>query len=438
MRLLTKLLMKGGAVAPTTAQYAIASVVSGFVGQVDDSTGGRKYITAYINGGDAGAIVFYVKGTSASAWAYHWSGNYTNVAGLLECSIDDGAFTTPTPVSAKFPLFTGLSDTTHKVVIRCAAAYSSMYMTTAGNVIEATGAPSSVNTAPNVIQYGTANTYWTTPTASKGGAWTPAPTNTGMPVSGTSSTYSVKFKTSSAYLDIVSRGAYVGVSIDGATPTYYAVPTSRLLRVTTSGTHDYYVFAIAAAPNGTADMFSIGLDSAPIATTAAKRLHQYGDSITYGSSATSVVHTDVQRVAAALGYVGQNIGISGQTSTTLATNVVTQAAQANGNVANDIAVLAIGKNNPGNFISADFDSITTTLLTYYKKVLVRGVLETGEDFTAYNSSMSSWVTGKGNPNIVYISSESWTGIATSDGVHPTNAGYVTIAGYAVTAYTPHV
>jgi lysophospholipase L1-like esterase len=438
MKLLTKLLMKGGAVAPSTLQYAYASVSGGLAGQVDASTGGRLYTTAWIGGGDAGVITLWIKGTSASAWAYHWSGNYTNVAGLLEVSVDDGAYSAPTPVSAKFPLFTGLSDTLHKVVLRCAAAYSGMYVVTSGNVVEVTGAPPAISTAASMVQYGTANTYWSSPTASKGGAWTPAPTNTGFSTGSTSITYAVKFKSSSAYLDIVSRGAYVGVSIDGATPTYYAMPTSKLLRVSTSGTHDYYVFAIGAAPNGTADMFAIGLDSSTLATTAAKRMHQYGDSITYGSSSTSVVHTDVQRVAAALGYVGQNIGISGQTSTTLATNVVTQAAQANGNVANDIAVLAIGKNNPGNFISADFDSITTTLLTYYKKVLVRGVLETGEDFTAYNSSMSSWVTGKGNPNIVYINSESWTGIATADGVHPTDAGYATIAGYAITAYTPHV
>lgn len=435
-------MLRSGAVAPSTITKTYSDISSGLVGTIDlVRTAGRAYLLA----DQVTPLVLWIKGTDASAWMYHTGGNGTG-AGLLTVSVDDGATVTPAGVSNKFPLFSGLSDTLHKVVICVGAAYgSNAYYLTSGTLIEATGVSPYVSNAAYQLQRGTSGSgaLWSSMTMAAPANCIPTTAICQYSVTTVSNVPSVKFRSSSAYIDVTTQGFWFAVSIDGAAPTYYATgytETARKTatrRIVTSGTHDYYVWTNnKSLSNATQWTLAIGLDAAPTSVTG-KRLHQYGDSITNGVSATSTAHTDVMRVAANFGHTGSSYGIAGQTTAQLVTNVVGQAAAAGGNVAQDIAILAIGRND-GSFSGTDFDSIVATLLTYYAKVLVRGVLETGTSFTAFNASMSAWVTGKSDARIVYIDPEAWTGIATSDGTHLTDAGYVTLAAYCVTAYTPHV
>lgn len=432
---------RGGGVASTITR-TYAQISSGLVGTIDSvRTAGRYHLLA----GQITPLVLYIKGSDASAWMYH-TGGYGSAAGLLEVSVDGGATVVPTGVSNKFPLFAGLSDTLHKVVITVGAAYgANAYYLSTGSVIETTGVSPYVLTAAYQLQRGTSGSgaVWSSPTVAAPANCVPATAITTCTVTTVSAVPSVKFRSSSAYIDVTSQGFYFAVSIDGAAPTYYATGYTNAskktgtTRIATSGTHDYYIWSVNSALSTTTQWtLSIGLDAAPTSVTG-KRIHQYGDSITFGASGTSTAHTDVMRVAANFGHVGSSYGISGQTSTTLVTNVVDQAAKAGGDVGQDIAVLAIGRND-ASFSSTNFDSIVATLLTYYAKVLVRGVLETGTSFTAFNADMSAWVTGKSDARIIYIDPEAWTGIATADGVHPTDAGYVTLANYCITDYAPHV
>ena len=443
------LALKLGAVAvnksstpPSTITKTYTDVSGGLVGTIDlVRTAGRAYLLA----DQVTPLVLWIKGTDASAWMYH-TGGFGSAAGLLTVSVDDGATVTPTGVSNKFPLFAGLSDTLHKVVICVGAAYgANAYYLTSGNLIEATGVSPYVSNAAYQLQRGTSGSgaLWSSLVMNAPANCVPTTAICQYSVTTLSSVPSVKFRSSSAYIDVTTQGFWFAVSIDGAAPTYYATGytetarKSATRRIVTSGTHDYYVWANnKSLSDATQWTLAIGLDGAPTSVTG-KKIHQYGDSITNGVSATSTAHTDVMRVAANFGHTGSSYGIAGQTSAQLATNVVGQAAVAGGAVGTDIAVLAIGRND-SSFSGADFDSIVATLLTYYSKVLVRGVLETGTSFTAFNASMSAWVTGKADSRIVYIDPEAWTGIATSDGTHPTDAGYVTLSNYCITAYAAHM
>lgn len=438
---LARALMAGGsAPAPTTVQFTYAQASGSITGQKDIlRTAGRTYLGA----GVSTALVLYIKGTDASVFITHNTAGFGTGAGLVECYIDDGAKVTPVGVGGKFPLFTGLSDTLHKVVIAIGGIYgNNAYILQSNPLIEATGAPPSISFSPS----------WVTRSSSEGSVWTsctyqaltanytPNPTVSGSALG--SKTACVKVRADTTYLDVVTQGTHFGVSIDGASPTYYATGkaawTPSVTRITTTaGEKDYYVWATVTGNATAISNIQVGTSSAPV-STAATKLHQVGDSITNGNTGGSnhEAITDVQPVAAALGFVGANIGVSGWTSAQLAANIAAMSATWGGNVAQDVAVIAIGRNDTGAFSThqANFVAIKDQLLTLYKTVLVRGVLETGTSFTTFNADMSAWVTSLADADVIYIDPESWTGISTLDGVHPDPAGYATIAAYAKPAY----
>lgn len=430
---------------PTTITRTYAQISSSLYGPIDTArTANRTHLQA----SGQTALVLYIKGTSASVMMYNTNG-YGTGAGLVTVCVDDGAVTTPAGVSNKFPLFTGLSDTLHKVVIGIATGYgTASYLASNGSPIEVTGVNPYVLTSAIVLERGAAtNAVWSSPTVASGGLYTPATNITGTgAATATSAIPSVRFRSATNYLDVSTQGTHLGVSVDGAAPTYYATGytggsrTASTRRIACDGVlRDYNIWSTNGAASGASVMLAVGVDSSPVAITT-KRIHQFGDSITFGSGTgiTSSAHTDLLRVAAALGLVGSTFGISGQTSAQLATRIAAQVALTNSNVATDIAVLAMGRNDANVFTSSDWDTTVAALLVGYAKVLVRGVLNTGTSFAAFNASISAWVTGKADPRIVYIDTDSWTGINSPDGTHPSDAGHVTLANYCITAYAPHV
>lgn len=443
MNLLFKLMLRSGAVAPTTITRTYAQISPALVGPIDTArTANRTHVLASNNT----ALVLYIKGTSASVMMYNINGFGTG-AGLVAVCVDDGAITTPAGVANKFPLFTGLPDVLHKVVVMIPAGYgTSSYLASNAAPLEVTGVNPYVLTSASVIERGaTTNAVWSSPTVASGGLYVPATAITGTGAATTTSAVpSVRFRAATTYLDVTTQATHFGVSVDGASPTYYATGyssasrTASTRRITCDGVlRNYNVWSTNAAGSGIPHMLSVGVDSTPVSITV-KKLHQFGDSITSAVLSTSTAHGDCMRVASALGMVGSSFGIAGQTSAELATRIAAQVALTNSNVAADIAVLAMGRNDANVFTSSDWDTTVAALLVGYAKVLVRGVLDTGTSFAAFNASMSAWVTGKADARIVYIDPVTWTGISTSDGTHPNDAGYVTLSGYCITAYTPHV
>jgi lysophospholipase L1-like esterase len=447
MNLIFKLMMKGGgAIAPTTEPFTYAQGSGSITGQQDVlRTAGRTYLGSNGTGSD---LVLFMKGTDASVYLTHNTAGFGTGAGMVKCYIDDGAVQTPIGVSGKFPLFTGLPDVTHKVVIHIDGAYgNNAYILQSNPLFEVSGAPPTISYAANWSRRtGSTGTVWTSATvAALTAQYTPNPTVSGSPFG--SNVPCVKIRADTSYLDVVTQSTTFGVSIDGAAPTYYSTGKAQGIpsytRITTvAGAKDYYVWTIVTGAAGTISNFEVGTSAAPLSTTA-KKLHQYGDSITFGDTdgggALTSVHTDVQRSSSALGFVGANIGVSGWTSAQLATNIVSMSSAWGGNVAEDVAVVAIGRNDAGAFSThqANFVTIVNQLLTLYATVLVQGVLRpvAGTDFTTYNADMGTWVAGLSNPRVIYISPLAWTGITTiGDGTHPDAAGYVTLSGYAKPAW----
>ena len=147
-------------------------------------------------------------------------------------------------------------------------------------------------------------------------------------------------------------------------------------------------------------------------------------------------------VAAALGFVGSTNGVSGQT--TGGGKAMIDAALAMKTVtANDVAILALG----GNSGSGGIDSTEQTdyalcidklLAKGYGKVLCRGILPNigaPELVNAANVTLKAVMDAKANPKLIWIDTITWTGFETLDNTHPTANGYLTLAGYAIPAYT---
>lgn len=443
--LLFRLLAGAGAAPPTTITRTYAQISGGLVGPIDTArTANRTHI---LPGGNT-ALVLYIKGTDASVTMFNTNGFGTG-AGMVTVCVDDGALTTPAGVSNKFPLFTGLSDTLHKVVICTGAGFgNNSYFASNASPIEITGVNPYVLTSSIVIERGaTTNAVWSSPTLSTGGLFVPATNITGTATAtATSAVPSVRLRSATTFLDVSTQASHFAVSIDGGAPTYYTTGyggsrTASSKRIVCDGVlRDYNVWSTNGSGSGISILLSVGVDSAPVSITA-KKLHKFGDSITSGTAGTgitSAAHTSCMRTAAALGMVGSTFGIAGQTSAQLATRIAAQVALTNSNVATDIAELAMGRNDANVFTAADWDTTVAALLTGYAKVLVRGVINTGTSFAAFNASMAAWVAGKADARIVYIDVTSWTGITAPDGSHPNDAGQATMSGYEITDYAPHV
>jgi lysophospholipase L1-like esterase len=179
-------------------------------------------------------------------------------------------------------------------------------------------------------------------------------------------------------------------------------------------------------------------------------MDQFGDSITAGDSGSGMGtqtnttgDVDTLGVAANLGFAGATYGISGLTIEGLETALPTILAALPAASSADMAVLAIGRNDVGTGFDAPrqtyFNNIVDALLAKgYGRVICRAVLPDASSWDSFNTTMQSLVTARANPKVVYVPTSTWTGVTTSDSVHPDQAGYLTLRGYAITAYAPHI
>lgn len=431
-----------GVVLPSTVNYAYAAFAPGIMGPSSTTNNPAKHylISSYAQ------WVGYITGTEAKVTATSdWGLN----AGLIEVSIDGGAFASAALEGGRYTLFTGLAQAKRLVQIRINSAYATVgHVPTSGTVLTVTGAPPSVELPAGWVQAAQAS-----PTnAITAAARTAADAGFSPDYIGGSGTGSnvpmVVIRGPFRKLFIGGTFSYAYVSKDGAAPTRVGPFSGGLSALKAAvfecdgSTATYYVWGTNNQTAGGGGVFGVSGDAARVAVGVTRRAVQYGDSITYGQSGSSPGDVDTMRVFAALGICSATSGVSGDTIATLKARLAGEIARRTIG-ASDIAVLAIGRNNADGALDAtettDFGDLLTTLRASYSKVIVRGVLPEGvTTWTDTNGSIQSIVTGRADPNIVYVDPTSWSGIATSDGVHPTDAGYLTIAGYAQPAYAPLV
>jgi len=169
-------------------------------------------------------------------------------------------------------------------------------------------------------------------------------------------------------------------------------------------------------------------------TVEQKTVLQLGDSLTFGAGTTDALRngaTDIYLLGNELNFIPSNFGLSGQTTAQLTAAIPTYF----GYVAElpDYALLAIGRNDVDSVtLQADYTDCVNALLTAgCTKIICRGLLpEDYNVFTDENAAIVASVNSFSSEDIIYMDPDTWLGIELSiDGIHPSEAGYVTIAGY---------
>ena len=147
--------------------------------------------------------------------------------------------------------------------------------------------------------------------------------------------------------------------------------------------------------------------------------------------------------SAAIGYDPLTLGISGLTTSGLDTNIADWLSKTPA-TSNDVAVLAIARNDVGGTFSAPvttaFNSVLNKLIAKgYGKILVRGILPAGDRNTTWpleNASIQSCIATVNNAKLIFVDTSTCPVYVTesNDLTHPTLAGYITVAAYLVPKY----
>ena len=252
---------------------------------------------------------------------------------------------------------------------------------------------------------------------------------------------SIRISTNSTELVILTHSAAVYVSVDGAAPTKYTQTAGIAVVITgLSGTHTYNIWC--------SDVFRlyVGILSGSFSNvTDKKRLDQFGDSITQGGSGGFSTQGDVETFAAAsaLGYVGGTYGVGGNTIAALNTRLDTVLA-AKTVTGSDVAIIAVGRNDgataSGTRQSGYVSIINKLIAKGYGKILCRSVLRDGDgdSYPLINADIAAAVTTVADAKAVYVDIEGWSPVATHDDVHPIEAGYITMRGYAIADYPAYL
>lgn len=440
--------VKAATISPATVSYTAAQFLNGFTGPISTTK-------------NAARVYFRVQSTLWTGWITGTEAKWTMTSefgdfdGAVQVAVDGGAFSGAVRVGQVHTLFTGLANTMHFVEIRIADGLGDVaYMASSGNVLTVTGAPPLLLTYSTKIQVGADSNLglYSGATLANVATYTPllqAPKGQDYG----SNVGSVKIKGAFTNLVVSLNGnRKIGVCKDGGPPTFYTAtdeansPARAIVVPCDGSTAVYNVWDDGNFFNG--GIFGVSVDSAFLDIGTKRRLDQYGDSGTFGSGpgATSV-DTETMSVAAKMGFVGSTSGLSGLTitggkaflDTVLAARVV---------AATDVAILALGGNSAEGGIDAteqaDYGICIDKLVAKgYGKVLCRGILPLADSASnalviTANATLKSIVLAKSNPNVIWLDTATWTGYDTTDGAHPTAAGYVTLAAYAYPAYVPLV
>ncbi len=430
-------------VDPSTTAVPYASASGGLAGHFDTArTAGRTYGLA----GGQSAWVGYITGTDATITLKNEWGNTT----AAYVTIDGGAEFSATHVGGGvYTLFSGQQQKKRLVCVRLKPTLGTVgYFDSTVALLSITGAPPSFKSPTQWIS----SCSQTTPGVAAGGMLASlassgyVPDKTGSIVNSQSSMCSsLRFRTSDGGFFVYTLSRYIAWSVDRNAPaiidTGNSLPKALYLQGA-AGSHDYSVSVTYSSGGGSGSINEVfvGVDSYDN-TMEARRFDQYGASSTYGAAATSPLHTDVYIAAAKLGFAGDSLGVSGQTIAQVKARIPANLAGKTV-TANDVAVLQLGRNDVGGWNSTTSqnykDCINLLLAAGYGKVICRNLRRGGTDwstvYTTENAAILQCVTDVADSRVVYLDTTAWSGFEQPDGVHMTDAGYLTFAGFVVPAY----
>lgn len=411
-------------------------------------TAGKLYLQATA-GNNFSAFTFLVKGSDASLTMQNDAAYYD---GAVVVSVDGGAYSVATNAGAVYTLFAGLADAWHKVSIKTGGIWgaNNLHLVPAAAVLSVTGVGAGWLAPTSWLHPGDVNALIHTTGALTDNVTEYIPAKVmAQPYPAVSNVGSIRFRSSATKLFLFAQSdfplAYIFYSRNGGAPVRVAVPGNGTVVEGFDGTAATYTVW-----SNSGRYLSVGSDATIVDVGTKKRIDQFGDSITAGDSGSGTgaqtnTRGDVETlgVAANLGFAGATYGISGLTIEGLNTAISTILAALPAASSTDMAVLAIGRNDVGIGFDAlrqtYFNAIVAALLAKgYGRVICRAVLPDASSWDAFNTVMQALVTARADPKVVFVPTSTWTGVTTSDGVHPDQDGYLTLRGYAITAYTPHI
>jgi lysophospholipase L1-like esterase len=429
---------------PTTVNFTSAQFAPGFSGSISTTKNAARIYAR----GDVTLWSGFITGTEAKLTN---PSDFGDNDGSMQVAINGSAFTSAARTGSVYTLFTGLPHAKRFVEVRWVIQMGEApYIASSGNVLQVTGQPPSLETMGSQVTNGS-----NSDTGFYSGALIANIANYAPPLQAPSGTTygsnvgSVKMKGAFSKLVVTVGGPRkVGVSKNGGAPSFYSIADEsggpiRAIVVPCDGSTSTYNVWDSGNYYNTGGHFAVSGDSALLNIGTTKQFHIFGDSIVAGAGpGATAVDSEMMSVASALGGVGTTIGVAGQTIVgckTMLDNALPLLTVS----ANDVAVLSIGGNSASGGIDAtkkaDYLSCINKLQAKgYGKILCRGILPTpdGSDTRAiYNVELQSVVTTLADPNVMWIDTSAWIGYDTQDNTHPTIAGYVTLASYALPAYT---
>lgn len=428
--------------SPSTTNFTSAQILASFNGPITND--GTKIHMRQSRTLWAG----FITGTDAKLTATTDFGDFDSV---IQVAIDGGAFGLAPRTGQVFTLFSGLSHATRFVEFRVSeGAGDGAYVTG----LAVTGTPPALQTMPS-IQVGTDSAtglYAGAKVDNDDAAFLPMLQASKGEDYG-SNIGSVKLRGAFTTLAVTCMAVRrIGVSKNGGAPTFYTAtaetgesgqPPSRAIRVPCDGSvATYHVWDDGVVRNS-GGVFAVSGDSTLLDIGLRAAMVQFGDSQTYGSG-PGAISSDVEtmQVAAALGYAGTTMGVSGLTIEGLLAKLDTWLPAITTRAA-DVAVLAIGANNAGAGITSTDQANYLACINKLKakfagKILCRAILPPNEDPSMAdpaNALLKSVVTTLADPRVIWVDTKTWSPWGTQDGAHPTAAGYATLAGFAIPAYT---
>jgi lysophospholipase L1-like esterase len=372
-------------------------------------------------------------------------------------TVDGSAPVVGTVTAGSMPLFAGLADTRHIISLVPNNGYtptSNWFTIAETQILSVTGAAPAMTPIP--MDFATWTTFpglsTTFTMAAYGGNVTPT-----TELQASDDDFSVGVITFYASCDsiyVFSGNGNLRYSIDGGaiqTVVVSAATTERHLVTLATGLntalHRYTIWqdtdGSSSKPQAVACMLA-GAKANISSPGSVKKIFQYGDSITEGQGGTAG-GVDIFQVGLDVNCAPAKWGVGGLTISGLTANIPGYFLRSK---IPDFALLAIGRNDIGSpTIQADYTACIQALLNAgCTKIVCRGVLREGAQvWGPANADIQAAVASFSSSNIVFMDTSTWAGIVTSDGVHPTNAGYVTIAGYEtpvlqaiIAAWTPAV
>ena len=441
-----------GEIVLSGTDFTATQIETGLMGAFDYGTAGKIIFPAASAGSIPGALVCDFIGTGIGLAMFQGASQPT---GMVEVSVDGGAFASAgAAVGGKYGP-SGLSDAAHSVIFRVNVAYgTSVHIAPTGNVLTVTGATPTV-ILPRASQTETsglsilasaaafANASAVLDVRIPGGIQSPGRVvSTGTP-SGQRNTSSCRIKTNATEIWIYGEDNYCWIH-DGTTITRYFLngvgPGSlgaRLTKLTGfSGLKEYSIWTQSRATQVIAPFDG---EFSTLGTVG--RFDEYGDSIAEFSAGNNAIdrgYAPVFQTAVALGRIGGNFGVSGNTIANLRARI--DLILANKEVTSfDVAFLTIGRNNIGGAFDAteiaDYQYCVSALLAKgYGRIICRGLLPEGANlWPGESGSISSIVTGYADPKIVFCDASTYTGLGTHDGTHLNLSGATALTAYQVAA-----